>query len=155
MDSSITAAFVLGVAAQISLVFSGLFATWITVPNRIVGWLAAFGGGAGISAAFLAAVIISNIPQALAPSAELAAAGWSRSRLTVMWGVVVLACGLAAVLGFAVGVSGGTGVRMAALAAGGVLCMLTNSLVPFAYEKGGRWSGLWAVVGFALAIVPQ
>src|SRR5438874_7194822 len=63
--------------------------------------------GEGISAAFLGAVIISNIPQGLAPSAELAALGWSRARLTLMWGIVVLACGHAAALGFAVGALGG------------------------------------------------
>jgi len=33
--------------------------------------------------------------------------------------------------------------------------MLTNSLVPFAYEKGGRLTGPWTVVGFALAILPS
>jgi zinc transporter, ZIP family len=233
VSDSVVAAFLLGVVAQISLLLSGLFATWFTVPTRIVGWLAAFGAGAlisavafdlvqqgenlgnagvtiwmligagvfiggdyavdrqigpsgveggalgivlgaavdgvpeslifgvslatgaGISAAFLGAVIVSNIPQALAPSAELAAAGWSRIRLTLMWGIVVLACGVAAALGFVVGTLGGTGDRMAALAAGGVLCMLTNSLVPFAYEKGGRLSGLWTVIGFAMAFLPK
>ena len=55
-----------------------------------------------------------------------------------MWGAVVLACGLAAGLGYANDVAfGSTGERVAALAAGGVLSMLTNSLIPFAFERGG------------------
>jgi ZIP family zinc transporter len=73
-----------------------------------------------------------------------------------MWGAVVVACGLAAGLGYAVGAAlGSTGDRMAALAAGGVLAMLTNSLMPFAFQRGGQLSGLWTVVGFALAVLPR
>jgi len=49
--------------------------------------------GQPITVAFLAAVIVSNVPQALAPSADLKADGWSIWRVTAMWGSVVLACG--------------------------------------------------------------
>src|SRR6187399_192330 len=56
--------------------------------------------GTPVSIGFLAAVLISNVPQALAPSADLVRAGWSRGRLALMWGGVVLACGLAAGLGY-------------------------------------------------------
>jgi ZIP family zinc transporter len=67
----------------------------------------------------------------------------------------VLACGVAAALGYLLGsVGGATGDRMAALAAGGLLAMLTNSLMPFAYQRGGNLAGLWTVVGFAVAVAP-
>jgi ZIP family zinc transporter len=223
-------AFALGVLAQISLLLSGLLATWVTVPDRIVGWLAGFGAGSlvsavtfdltpqaevlggpqstlwlligagvfiggdlvvdrrfgrdgsssalgivlgsvvdgvpeslifgigvaagnAVSAGFLGAVIVSNVPQALAPSADLVRSGWSRIKLTGLWAAVVLACGLAAALGYLLGSLGGaTGDRMAALAAGGLLAMLTNSLMPFAYQRGGNLAGLWTVVGFAVAV---
>ncbi|MGH2636613.1 MAG: hypothetical protein ACRDHU_10795, partial [Actinomycetota bacterium] len=52
--------------------------------------------GQPISAAFLGAVFVSNIPQALAPSADLAGAGWKWTRLVGMWAVVVIACGVTA-----------------------------------------------------------
>lgn len=230
---TVASAFWLGAVAQSSLLLSGLFATWFTVPTRIVGWIGAFGAGAlisavafdlvgqaealggpgltlwlligagifiaadyavdwrigsggaesnalaivlgaiidgipesmifgislasgsGVSASFLGAVIVSNVAEALAPSAELAAVGWSRAKLTLMWGAVVVACGLASALGFAAGAHGSTGNRLAALAAGGVLSMLTNSLMPFSFERGGRLAGLWTVAGFALAFIPH
>jgi ZIP family zinc transporter len=104
--------------------------------------------------AFIVAVLVSNVPQALAPSADLVAAGWTRGRLVLMWGAVVIACGAAAVIGYLI-VSidaAATGARAAALAAGGLLAMLTNSLMPFALERGGRLAGLWTVVGFALSV---
>ena len=111
-------------------------------------------GGLPISVAFLAAVIVSNIPQALAPSADLKTAGWSAAKMTAMWGSVVLACGVAAVIGFVIAsnLDDATGARAAALAAGGLLAMLTNSLIPFAYEKGGAPAGFATVIGFGAAL---
>lgn len=109
--------------------------------------------GFPVSAGFLAAVLVSNVPQAIAPSADLVAAGWSAGRLARLWSLVVLACGVAAALGY-VGAdisSSVTGEGMAALAAGGLLAMLTNSLIPFAYERAGELAGVGTVVGFCLA----
>jgi zinc transporter, ZIP family len=109
--------------------------------------------GFPISVSFLAAVFVSNIPQAIAPSADLAAAGWKPSRLGRLWVLVVLACGVAAALGYLASGLGSAvnGDRMAALAAGGLLAMLTNSLMPFAFERGGQLAGAATVVGFCLA----
>ena len=108
-----------------------------------------------ISASFLAAVFISNIPQALAPSADLASAGWDRRRVGLLWLGIVVACGVAAALGYLVtDVSGAaTGDRAAALAAGGLLAMLTNSLVPFAFERGRAFAGAATAIGFCLAVM--
>ena len=109
--------------------------------------------GQPISAAFLGAVFVSNVPQALAPSADLAKAGWRWTRLLAMWSVVVIACGVTAGLGYAVAqVSGATGDRAAAFAAGGLLAMLTDSLMPYAFDRGGSWAGAWTVVGFAVSL---
>jgi ZIP family zinc transporter len=110
--------------------------------------------GIPISVAFLVAVIVSNVPQALAPSAELKDAGWPLGRMLGMWGAVVLACGIASAVGYlgAVNVDDVTGARAAAIAAGGLLAMLTASLVPFAYEKGGSAAALGTVVGFCASL---
>lgn len=43
--------------------------------------------------------------------------------------------------------------RMAALAAGGLLAPLTNSLAPFAYERAGSLAGVATVVGFCAALL--
>jgi ZIP family zinc transporter len=109
--------------------------------------------GQPISIAFLGAVFVSNIPQALAPSADLAASGWRWTKLFGMWAVVVIACGATAGLGYAVAqISGATGDRAAAFAAGGLLAMLTDSLMPYAFDRGGSWAGAWTVVGFAASL---
>lgn len=113
------------------------------------------GAGLTISLGFVAAVFISNIPQAIAPSADLAASGWGAGRLGRLWLLVVLACGVAAALGF-LGTdltSGVQGERAAALAAGGLLAMLTNSLMPFSFERGGQLAGAATALGFCLSVV--
>lgn len=108
-----------------------------------------------ISLSFMAAVFISNIPQSIAPSADLSAAGWSAKRVGMLWFWVVLACGIAAALGFLVTdlTSEAQGGRAAALAAGGLLAMLTNSLMPFAFERGGALAGAATAVGFCLSLL--
>jgi len=118
------------------------------VPETIIFGIQ-LASGEPVSFAFIAAVFVSNIPQAIAPSAELAAAGWSRRRVAVLWGWVALVCGIASVLGYGAAslVPKVEGARMAAFAAGGVLAMLSNSLIPFAHERS-KGAGLWTVVGF-------
>ncbi|HEY7848166.1 MAG TPA: hypothetical protein VIC83_08245 [Candidatus Limnocylindria bacterium] len=110
--------------------------------------------GVPVSIAFLTAVFVSNIPQALAPSSDLVASGWRAGRMIAMWGAVVLACGVASALGWglAVNLDDVTGARVAAIAAGGVLAMLSSSLIPFAYQKGGYGAALGTVAGFCASM---
>jgi ZIP family zinc transporter len=118
------------------------------VPEAIIFGIQ-LASGEPVSAAFIGAVFVSNIPQAIAPSAELAATGWNMRRVAGLWCWVVLACGAAAVAGFLAGTATSriNGSRMAAFAAGGILAMLSNSLIPFAHERA-KGAGLWTVVGF-------
>ncbi len=105
--------------------------------------------GETVSMAFIAAVFVSNVPQAVAPSADLKDAGWSLGRIAGLWGWVVLACGVASLAGYgARGIADTvTGARMAAFACGGILAMLCNSLIPFAHDRA-KGAGFWMVVGF-------
>lgn len=109
--------------------------------------------GQMLSAAFIGAVFISNLPQALAPSAALATSGWSKAKMAGMWGMVVMSCAVTALLGYVGGIAlGSSGDRAAALAAGGLLAMLTDSLMPYAFQKAGAQAGVWTVVGFAASL---
>jgi ZIP family zinc transporter len=118
------------------------------VPESIIFGIQV-ASGQQISVAFLAAVFVSNIPQAIAPSADLASAGWNWRRVATLWGWVVLACGIASLAGCLVGEAADnvTGTRMAAFASGGILAMLSNSLIPFAHERS-KYAGFWTVLGF-------
>ncbi|HXV70153.1 MAG TPA: hypothetical protein VEB69_01995 [Acidimicrobiia bacterium] len=122
------------------------------VPESIIFGIQ-IGAGQMIGAAFIGAVFVSNIPQALAPSASLAESGWSRARTAGMWGIVVISCAVTAWLGYLLGSTiGASGARAAGLAAGGLLAMLTDSLMPYAVQKGGASAGVWTVVGFVSSL---
>lgn len=113
------------------------------------------GTGLALSWPLAASVWVSNIPQVLPPAADLRSSGWKRGKQAVLWGAVILAAGICSGLGFAAAqaLSDVNGARLAAFTAGGLIAMLTTSMIPFAYQKGGTQSGVWAVVGFALTLV--
>ena len=56
-------------------------------PESMVIGLTIFEGGA-VGAAYLAAVFISNLPEAVSSTSGLTAAGWARSRIMWMWIVI-------------------------------------------------------------------
>ena len=118
------------------------------VPEAIIFGIQ-LASGQPVSVAFIAAVFVSNVPQAIAPSADLAKVGWNWRRVAGLWLWVVLACGISSAAGYLAGHAIGDvhGARMAAFASGGILAMLSNSLIPFANERS-KGAGLWTVVGF-------
>lgn len=116
----------------------------------ILGITLALGGS--ISLAFVAAIFVSNIPQGLAGTTSLHAAGTSDGRVAAMWGALTLACGIAAVLGFVLADNlSGVGLKAEAFAGGAVLTMLADSMMPEAFQHGGRAVGLLTVLGFLVA----
>lgn len=109
--------------------------------------------GAGVSLPFLLAVIVSNLPEGMASAAVLAEEHkYTDKRILGMWSVVLVISGLAAAIGALVASAGSTtGAAAEAFAAGALLTMLTDDLIPEAREKGGLGAGLAAVFGFAVA----
>lgn len=108
--------------------------------------------GGGISVAFVVAVFVSNIPQGAAGTISLLQAGSSQRRVTALWGGLTLACALAAALGFQMaGQLPHQGVYTEAFAAGAVLVMLSDSMIPEAYQHGGRSVGILTVFGYLVA----
>lgn len=107
-----------------------------------------------VSLAFIFAVAISNVPQGLGGTAGMLGAGWARGRITRLWLAVCVLSIVAAVLGYGLGTvfSGATGAVIDAFAAGALLVMLTDSMIPESFEHGGREAGLALVVGFGAAI---
>jgi zinc transporter, ZIP family len=96
--------------------------------------------GEAVGWAFVAAVFLSNLPEAAAATTGLSASGWQSRRIYLLWLGVVLASGVAAALGYAI--VGGAGpdatAFILAYAAGAILTMLADTMVPEAFEQGGR-----------------
>lgn len=123
------------------------------IPESIVlGIGIAVGGSASIG--FFAAVFVSNVPESLSATAALRS-GHSTAWIVGLWGAIVVASAVAAAVGYglATALPGVDGRYVQALAAGGVLTMLADSMMPEAYREGGRPIALLAALGFGLAAV--
>ena len=108
--------------------------------------------GGSISVAFLAAVLLSNIPEGLAGTADMRAAGVGERRVTLMWTSLTAVCGVVSMAGFLVADHlSRAGELSSAFAGGAVLTMLADSMVPESYERAGRVAGLLTVLGFLVA----
>jgi ZIP family zinc transporter len=110
-------------------------------------------GGEGVGAAFLVAVFISNLPEAASATTGLVARGWSAMQIYGLWFVVALVAGIASAVGYAIAGAAGAEVYafILAFAAGAILTMLADTMMPEAFEQGGRAVGLLTTFGFALA----
>jgi ZIP family zinc transporter len=122
------------------------------IPESAVLGLTILQGGE-ISIAFLAAVWLSNLPEAVAASTGLAAGGWARSRILGVWVLVMLVSGLAALAGYGIfdGASPSTVAFVSAFAAGAILTMLADTMMPEAFQHGGKLVGIFTTFGFAVA----
>ena len=106
-----------------------------------------------IGVAMLVAVFVSNLPEGIAATVGLRNGGWSPTKIVSLWSVIAVACGVAAILGYALldGASPDALGFIFAFAAGAILTMLATSMIPEAYEHAGRVVGLITVLGFAVA----
>ncbi len=107
-----------------------------------------------VSLAFIFAVAISNVPQGLGGTAGMLSSGWAKHKITRLWLAVCALSILAAALGYSLGqsFSGASGAVIDAFAAGSLLVMLTNSMIPESFEHGGKETGLFLVLGFSIAV---
>ena len=122
------------------------------IPESMVIGLTISEGGA-VGAAFLAAVFISNLPESISSTAGLVSGGWQRSRILWMWIGIAVVSGLASLAGYALfqSSSPGTVAFVLAFAAGAILTMLADTMMPEAFEHGGKLAGVVTTLGFAVA----
>jgi ZIP family zinc transporter len=123
------------------------------VPESVVLGLSLLGGGV-VSPAVLAAIFISNVPEGLSSAAGMKRAGRSAAYVFGVWGGIALASGLAALVGYVAldGVSPAVIAVITAVAAGAILAMLADTMIPEAFEKAHVLTGLVTALGFLTAL---
>jgi ZIP family zinc transporter len=122
------------------------------IPEQIVLGIG-IAAGDGVSVGLLVAIFVSNLPEAIGSSTEMRAAGTRAAVIRGLWVSVALICTAATVVGYAIAdnVSGNLNAAVDGFAAGALLVMLIDSMIPEAVRKGGDVSGLVTVLGFAVA----
>jgi ZIP family zinc transporter len=122
------------------------------IPEQLVlGINIAAGAGVGVS--LLVAIFVSNLPESLGSATDMSAAGRPRKAILRLWLLVAAICALASLAGYLVAdaVSGDAKAAIDGFAAGALLVMLIDSMIPDARHDAGRGAGLVTVLGFAVA----
>jgi ZIP family zinc transporter len=124
------------------------------IPESIVIGTTMIGGGA-VSMVAVAAIFLSNVPEGLSSAAGMKRAGRSAAYIFGVWVGIALVSGLAATAGYAVFSRFPDDVIAAttATAAGAILAMLADTMIPEAFEEAHTAAGLVTVLGFLAAFV--
>jgi ZIP family zinc transporter len=122
------------------------------IPEQLVLGIG-LAAGAGVSVSLLVAVFVSNLPEAIGSASAMEKSGTPRGKILRLWIGVAILCMLATVLGYAVADVTADNMRAVinGFAAGALLVMLIDSMIPDARKKAGRVAGLLTVLGFAVA----
>ncbi|MET0819380.1 MAG: ZIP family metal transporter [Aeromicrobium sp.] len=122
------------------------------VPESVVLGVSLLGGG-GVGVPVLAAIFISNLPEGLSSAAGMKRNGRSSRYVFGVWIGIAVASGVAALVGNLVldGAPDETIAAITAIAAGAILAMVADTMIPEAFEKTHLYAGLIATVGFLAA----
>ena len=123
------------------------------IPESIVIGLG-LSGGQAVSLSMLVAVFVSNLPEAIAGSTGMKAGGWTGKKIFLLWLFIALFCSVATVAGFSLFAHASNQwlAFIEAFAGGAILMMLANSMIPEAYEHGGKLAGVFTVLGFFVSV---
>jgi ZIP family zinc transporter len=121
------------------------------IPESVVIGISLL-AGTSVGISFLAAVAISNLPESMSATTGLLRTGWTRRRVFEMWSIVVIASAVAAGAGNVLLASAPIEVTglIEAFAAGAVLTMLADTMMPEAFEEAGAGAGLATVLGYSV-----
>ncbi|MBW9111492.1 ZIP family metal transporter [Microbacterium ureisolvens] len=123
------------------------------IPESIVMGLSVLQGG--ISIPIVAAIAISNFPEGLGSTAALKRGGSSAGYVAKLWVGIALVTVVASVLGYVAFQSASPSLiaLITTIAAGGLLAMVCNTMIPEAFDEQHALTGLWATIGFLAAFL--
>ncbi|MDB5020398.1 MAG: Zinc transporter, family [Pedobacter sp.] len=124
------------------------------IPESIAIGISMIQGGA-VSIATVIAIFISNIPEGLSSTSGMKKAGRSKLFIFGVWGGIAIITSIASILGYAVfaDLSSTIIAGTIAVAAGAILTMLADTMIPEAFEEGHNIIGIITVIGFLSAFV--
>jgi ZIP family zinc transporter len=123
------------------------------IPEQLVLGIG-LAAGEGVGIGLLVAIFVSNLPEAIGSASEMRQSGLGRRKILLLWGTVAAICTLASAAGYALADSASGELRAGidGFAAGALLVMLIDSMIPEATRESGRVAGLVTTLGFAVAI---
>ena len=106
-----------------------------------------------VSMVAVTAIFLSNIPEGLSSAAGMKKAGRSALYVFGVWGGIAIVNGVAAALGnlLFIGFPEQVIAATIAFAAGAILAMLVDTMIPEAFQVAQNYAGIIAVIGFLAA----
>lgn len=106
-----------------------------------------------LSFSLMAGLFLSNFPEALSASIGMKQNNYAPKKILWMWGSLMILGGVGAYLGniFLSGASHGLFSFAEGIAAGAMLTMIAETMLPEAYYKGGAVTGFSTLLGFLTA----
>jgi ZIP family zinc transporter len=122
------------------------------IPESVVLGLSLLGGG-GVGFPVLAAIFISNLPEGLSSAAGMKASGRGARYVFGVWIGIAVASGLAGLFGVLAldGASPETIAVITAIAAGAILAMIADTMIPEAFDEEHLFAGLITTLGFIIS----
>jgi zinc transporter, ZIP family len=124
------------------------------IPENMALGISLVTGGA-VNIVLISAIFISNFPEGLASTEGMKYHGRSKRYIIGLWSIAVIIGTISSVIGFS-GLSKTSPFTISvaiSFAAGAILVMLAESMIPEAFREGGSKIGLAAMAGFAIAFV--
>ena len=123
------------------------------IPETLVIGMSLLAGGE-VGLGMLVAVFISNLPKAIAGTSGMVAGSWKKGRILLLWLLIAVVCAFSSMAGYALLENASPVVVsfIQTFAAGAILVMLSNTMIPEAYEHGKKLAGIFTVLGFAVAV---
>jgi len=122
------------------------------IPEQMVLGIG-LAGGQSVSAGLLAAIFVSNLPEAIGGATDMKRHMHTKKQVLLNWLWIAGFCALATVIGYAIADVASNDLRAGinGFAAGALIVMLVDSMIPEATEQAGRTTGLVTTLGFAVA----
>jgi ZIP family zinc transporter len=122
------------------------------IPEQLVLGIG-LAGGEGVGVGLLVAIFVSNLPEAIGSASAMRDSGTGGRKILLLWGAVAAICAGASVAGYSIAdlASGELRAGIDGFAAGALLVMLIDSMIPEATRESGRVAGLVTTLGFAVA----
>ena len=119
------------------------------IPESIAIGLSILHGGA-VSVATVVAIFLSNLPEGLSSSDGMRRSGRSAGYVFGVWSTIAVVCGASSLVGYLAfdGVPPAVVAATTALAAGAMLTMIVDTMIPEAVEGTGSQAGIYAALGF-------
>lgn len=124
------------------------------IPESIAIGLSMLAGSA-VSLVTVIAIFLSNVPEGLSSAAGMKKAGRSAAYVFGVWGGIAVISGLASLAGYSLfqGLSGDVTAATTAVAAGAILAMLVDTMIPEAFDEAHDFAGLVTTAGFLVSFM--